>query len=158
MEWLAAGRSVGDIAFSLGSAPSLRCSGRLAVLLPDNVSKELSELWCRTVRYRVRLSGGRVLSVQASARERTLAAPQDWSTLRLDHEEADILADAAHVLRFGDNEGETTTPIGRNSYLFPAGTTTAPMISGPCGTWFRKTPSKAGCVAWAATISAGRAV
>jgi hypothetical protein len=51
--------------------------------------------------------------------ERTLAAPQDWSTLRLNHEEADILEDAAHVLRFGDNEGETTTPIKAQQLLAP---------------------------------------
>ncbi|WP_412178495.1 hypothetical protein [Rhizobium sp. PL01] len=47
------------------------------------------------------------------------AVPQDWSTLRLNHEEADILAGAAHVLRFGDNEGETTTPIKAQQLLIP---------------------------------------
>lgn len=51
--------------------------------------------------------------------ERTLAAPQDWSTMRMNHEEASILADAAHVLRFGDNEGETTTPIKPEQLLVP---------------------------------------
>jgi hypothetical protein len=51
--------------------------------------------------------------------ERTLAAPQDWSTFRPNHDEADILADAAHVLRFGDNEGETTTPIRAQQLLVP---------------------------------------
>ena len=51
--------------------------------------------------------------------ERTLAAPQDWSMLRLDRDERDILADAAHVLRFGDSEGETTTPIKAEQLLIP---------------------------------------
>ncbi|WP_064697385.1 DUF932 domain-containing protein [Rhizobium aegyptiacum] len=51
--------------------------------------------------------------------ERTLAAPQDWSTLKLNRDERDILADAAHVLRFGDGEGETTTPIKAEQLLVP---------------------------------------
>ncbi len=51
--------------------------------------------------------------------ERTLAAPQDWSGMRLKHEEREILADAAHVLRFGDNEGETKTPIKAEQLLVP---------------------------------------
>lgn len=51
--------------------------------------------------------------------ERTLAAPQDWSTLRLTRDERDILAAAAHVLRFGDSEGETTTPIKAHQMLIP---------------------------------------
>jgi hypothetical protein len=51
--------------------------------------------------------------------ERTLAAPQDWSTMRMSPEEARILADAAHVLRFGDIQGETTTPIKAEQLLVP---------------------------------------
>ncbi|WP_237367921.1 DUF932 domain-containing protein [Rhizobium sp. SL42] len=51
--------------------------------------------------------------------ERTLAAPQEWSTLRLKRDEQDILADAAHVLRFCDNEGETKTPIKSEQFLIP---------------------------------------
>jgi hypothetical protein len=51
--------------------------------------------------------------------ERTLAAPQDWSTLRLNRDERDILADAAHVLRFGDREGETKTPVQAGQLLVP---------------------------------------
>lgn len=51
--------------------------------------------------------------------ERTLVAPQDWSTLRLNRDERDILADAAHVLRFGDSEGGTTTPIKAEQLLIP---------------------------------------
>lgn len=39
--------------------------------------------------------------------------------MRMNHEEAGILADAAHVLRFGDNEGETTTPIRAEQLLVP---------------------------------------
>ncbi|MCD2175955.1 DUF932 domain-containing protein [Rhizobium sp. C4] len=43
--------------------------------------------------------------------EHALAAPQDWSSLRLNAEEKHSLAQSAHLLRFGDTEGETKTPI-----------------------------------------------
>ncbi|QCM13739.1 DUF945 domain-containing protein (plasmid) [Agrobacterium tumefaciens] len=45
------------------------------------------------------------------AAETALAAPQDWSNLRLDREEKEILAAGAHMLRFGDADGAVTTPI-----------------------------------------------
>lgn len=45
------------------------------------------------------------------AAEIALVAPQDWSSLRLNSEEKDILAQSAHMLRFGDADGDTTTPI-----------------------------------------------
>lgn len=45
------------------------------------------------------------------AAENALAAPQDWSTLRLNSEEKEILAQSAHMLRFGDADGAVTTPI-----------------------------------------------
>ncbi|WP_225246260.1 DUF932 domain-containing protein [Agrobacterium tomkonis] len=45
------------------------------------------------------------------AAENALVAPQDWSNLRLNSEEKDILAQSAHMLRFGDADGDTTTPI-----------------------------------------------
>lgn len=51
--------------------------------------------------------------------ERTLAAPQDWSSLRLKPEEQAILAEAAHVIRFGHSDGETTTPIKPDQLLIP---------------------------------------
>lgn len=51
--------------------------------------------------------------------ERTLAAPQDWSSVRLNHEEKGILAEAAHLIRFGDAEGEITTPIKAEKFLAP---------------------------------------
>ncbi len=51
--------------------------------------------------------------------ERTLAAPQDWATRSLNREEQHILAEAAHVLRFGDSEGETVTPIKPEQFLAP---------------------------------------
>ena len=43
--------------------------------------------------------------------EHALSAPQDWSSLRLNEEEQHILARSAHVLRFGDGDGDTKTPI-----------------------------------------------
>ncbi len=51
--------------------------------------------------------------------ERTLAAPQDWSAWRLNRDEKQILAEAAHVLRFGDSQGETKTPIKPEQLLMP---------------------------------------
>ncbi len=45
------------------------------------------------------------------AAENALVAPQDWSSLRLNNEEKEILAQSAHMLRFGDADGDTTTPI-----------------------------------------------
>lgn len=43
--------------------------------------------------------------------ERTLVAPQDWSQLTLNRDEQLALAEAAHVLRFGDADGNVDTPI-----------------------------------------------
>ena len=37
----------------------------------------------------------------------------------MNRDEKDIVAGAAHVLRFGDSEGETTTPIKAEQLLFP---------------------------------------
>ncbi|NTE84813.1 DUF945 domain-containing protein [Agrobacterium tumefaciens] len=45
------------------------------------------------------------------AAENALVAPQDWSTLRLNSEEKEILAQSAHMLRFGDVDGAVTTTI-----------------------------------------------
>lgn len=46
-----------------------------------------------------------------------LAAPQDWSQLRLTHEERTIFAQEAHTLRFADSEGEVRTPIRPDQLL-----------------------------------------
>jgi hypothetical protein len=43
--------------------------------------------------------------------ERALVAPQDWSTHILNRDEQLALAEAAHVLRFGDADGNVDTPI-----------------------------------------------
>jgi hypothetical protein len=48
-----------------------------------------------------------------------LAAPQDWSALRLNRDESTALAEAAHVLRFADASGEVTTPIQPQQLLMP---------------------------------------
>ncbi|WP_107678004.1 DUF932 domain-containing protein [Agrobacterium sp. LAD9] len=45
------------------------------------------------------------------AAENALVAPQDWSNMRLNRDERQILAEGAHLLRFGDTEGEAKTPI-----------------------------------------------
>ncbi len=51
------------------------------------------------------------------AAEDALVAPQDWSSMCLSREEKQILAQGAHVLRFGDAEGETKTPIKSDQLL-----------------------------------------
>ena len=51
------------------------------------------------------------------AAEDALVAPQDWSSVRLSREEKQVLAQGAHVLRFGDAEGETKTPIKPDQLL-----------------------------------------
>ncbi|WCA73033.1 DUF932 domain-containing protein (plasmid) [Agrobacterium tumefaciens] len=51
------------------------------------------------------------------AAETALAAPQDWSVVRLNREEKEILAAGAHLLRFGDAEGEAKTPIKPDQLL-----------------------------------------
>lgn len=51
--------------------------------------------------------------------ETVLAAPQDWSQIRLDRDERMALAEAAHVLRFADAEGEVHTAIKPQQLLAP---------------------------------------
>ncbi len=43
--------------------------------------------------------------------QKALAAPAEWSGLHLCTDERRALANAAHVLRFGNEDGETSTPI-----------------------------------------------
>jgi hypothetical protein len=49
--------------------------------------------------------------------KKALAAPQDWSTVNLNDDERMIFAESAHVIRFGDAEGETKTPIRPDQLL-----------------------------------------
>lgn len=51
--------------------------------------------------------------------EKTLAAPADWGKVALDADERHAFAEAAHVLRFGDAVGGTTTPIKPEQLLVP---------------------------------------
>jgi hypothetical protein len=46
-----------------------------------------------------------------------LAAPQDWSQIKLDRDERLAMAEAARVLRFADNEGNVNTPIEATQLL-----------------------------------------
>ena len=48
-----------------------------------------------------------------------LAAPQDWSQIQLDRDEAQAFANAAHVLRFADAEGNVSTPVEPAQLLIP---------------------------------------
>jgi hypothetical protein len=50
---------------------------------------------------------------------KALEAPREWSQIRLGTDERHALADAAHVLRFGDAEGNVTTPIKPAQLLEP---------------------------------------
>ncbi len=51
--------------------------------------------------------------------ERTLAAPQDWGTVMLNQDEKATLAEVAHLIRFGDSDGEIATPIKPEQLLIP---------------------------------------
>jgi hypothetical protein len=51
--------------------------------------------------------------------QKALAAPTEWSTMRLARDEQQAFAQAAHVLRFGDADGEVTTPIQPEQLLRP---------------------------------------
>lgn len=51
--------------------------------------------------------------------EKVLAAPHDWSGIKLNGEEQAIFANAAHMLRFGDADGETSTLIKPEQLLIP---------------------------------------
>lgn len=51
--------------------------------------------------------------------EAVMAAPQDWSQIRLGRDERVAFAEAAHVLRFGDAEGNVATPIQPVQLLAP---------------------------------------
>ena len=51
--------------------------------------------------------------------EKLLAAPQDWGQIKLNREAQMALAESAHVLRFGDAEGNVTTPIRAEQLLVP---------------------------------------
>lgn len=48
-----------------------------------------------------------------------LAAPEDWSHMQLDKHEKEAFAEAAHVLRFGDADGEVHTPVEPQQLLAP---------------------------------------
>lgn len=43
--------------------------------------------------------------------DKVLAAPQDWSRVQLGDVQRSAFAQAAHVLRFGDADGNVTTPV-----------------------------------------------
>lgn len=51
--------------------------------------------------------------------QKALAAPQDWSQMRLDSAERTAFAEAAHVLRFAASEGEAKTPVKPEQLLVP---------------------------------------
>lgn len=51
--------------------------------------------------------------------EQLLAAPADWGALRLSPDHRNAFAQAAHVLRFGDAEGNVTTAIKPAALLEP---------------------------------------
>jgi hypothetical protein len=51
--------------------------------------------------------------------QKALAAPADWSRLSLDRDERQAFAEAAHILRFADSDGNTETPIQPAQLLIP---------------------------------------
>jgi hypothetical protein len=58
--------------------------------------------------------GGKVIEGTYSVlheAQKALAAPQDWAKINLDTDERTAFAEAAHVLRFADAEGNIKTPV-----------------------------------------------
>lgn len=51
--------------------------------------------------------------------QKALAAPAEWTALKLEREEKEAFAKAAHTLRFADAEGNVTTPIVADQLLTP---------------------------------------
>lgn len=51
--------------------------------------------------------------------QKALAAPDQWSSIRLDRDEREAFAAGAHHLRFADNEGNVTTAIKPDQLLIP---------------------------------------
>lgn len=51
--------------------------------------------------------------------ESLLSAPQDWSQIKVSREAAHHFAEAAHTIRFGDAEGNVSTPIQPAQLLIP---------------------------------------
>lgn len=51
--------------------------------------------------------------------EKALAAPADWSQVKLDRDEREIFAEAAHFIRFADAEGNVDTAIKPQQLLMP---------------------------------------
>lgn len=51
--------------------------------------------------------------------QRALAAPADWSGINLDRDERQAFAEAAHVIRFADADGNVDTPIRPEQLLIP---------------------------------------
>jgi hypothetical protein len=49
--------------------------------------------------------------------EKLLSAPADWSKIQLNQDERQILAESAHIIRFGDAEGNVETPIKAEQLL-----------------------------------------
>jgi len=50
---------------------------------------------------------------------RALDVAEAWSGITLDHDEQQIMAEAAHLIRFGDSEGNIATPIKPETMLRP---------------------------------------
>lgn len=50
---------------------------------------------------------------------RALDVAEEWSGIKLSHDEQKVMAEAAHLIRFGDSEGNITTPIKADAMLRP---------------------------------------
>jgi hypothetical protein len=51
--------------------------------------------------------------------EQVMKAPQDWPQITVNREERQAFAEAAHILRFADAEGNVATPIKADQLLLP---------------------------------------
>lgn len=124
--------SVGDTLFEIvlknandGTAAYEIMAGLFRIRCLNSLVTCVSELETLKVSHRGTAEGVRdkvidgTWEVMKSA-EHALAAPQDWSGVTMNRDEKEILAEAAHVLRFGDVDDDAERKAGAAVAISPA--------------------------------------
>ncbi len=121
--------SVGDTVFEIilknandGTAAYDLMAGLFRIVCKNSLVSQTSTLDSLKVRH-----SGTAVSVQGKVIEGTyevlrnaehaLAAPSDWSSIQLDKDEKMIMAEAAHVLRFDDQDSNLAQAIDPSRFL-----------------------------------------
>lgn len=111
--------NVGDTAFEIilknandGTAAYDLIAGLFRVRCKNSLVTQIGTVDSVKVRHSGSLEGVQAKVIEGTFKvldnaKYALAAPQDWSAIALNRDEQMILAESAHVLRFGANEDET---------------------------------------------------